>query len=87
MNISRSTQHYVKYKGRWFPLIKFKQTNFETTNTTPPEEAIQCWIQGRDPRSPGMPPSYFWTTVRSKRPKKNFCKPPPPPYLKVWIRH
>lgn len=51
MYISRSTQHYLKYKmGVGFPLIKFKQTNFnfETTTTTPPEKAIQWWIQGRE---------------------------------------
>ena len=39
---------------------------------------------------PALPP-YFWTKQRPERPKKNFFKtasplPPPPTYLKVWIR-
>ena len=36
-------------------------------------------------------PPYFWTNWRPEWPKKNFFKtasplPPPPTYLKVWIR-
>ena len=40
---------------------------------------------------PALPP-YFWTKQRPEWPKKNFFKtasplpPPPPTYLKVWIR-
>ena len=42
-----------------------------------------------DPGGPGSRPLNFSTKMRPDGPKKRFLvdRPPPPPYLKVWVRH
>ena len=41
---------------------------------------------GDSEEGPAAPP--FWTKLRPEGPKKIFGRPPPPPsYLKIWIRH
>ena len=48
---------------------------------------IQWRIQGRVPGGAGLP--LFLDQTETRRAEKNFFgeRPPPPPYLKVWIWH